>query len=115
MLLERLTRAGSLFIAYGTGPWTAMKKWIDMEGASTSDELAVVVDDTRSDGLSYRTTSEAKNGGLSELWPKFSEAALFGTVVSLAAEAWQSSAVTLGAQGGWWHSGSTLWGRLTRP
>jgi hypothetical protein len=83
-LLERLTKSSSLFIAYGTGPWTAMKKWVAL--GTQKPGLAIVVDDVPGDGLSYHSGSQEKIGKLAELWPNCADTALFGTILRLAAE-----------------------------
>lgn len=114
-LLERLTRARSLFLAFGTGPWTAMKKWVALGSRPMESETAVVLDDSPGDRLRYHSGSEEKVGTLTTLWPDCAQAALFGTILRLTAEAWQVSLEDLCGQDGWRHAGSVLWGRLTRP
>ncbi len=115
MLLEELSKAPSLFISYGTGPWTAMKHWGELNSQSLSGAPAVVLDDLRGDNLRYHGGSEEKVGTLSELWDDCVDTPLFGTVLRLAAEAWQVSLENLTGQEGWHHSGSVLWGQLLRP
>jgi hypothetical protein len=114
-LLDRLTRARSLFVAFGTGPWTAMKKWVALGSQPLESETAVVLDGSPGDRLGYHSGSEEKVGTLMTLWPDCAQAALFGTMLRLTAEAWQVSLEDLCGQDGWRHSGSVLWGRLARP
>lgn len=103
-----------MFVAYGTGPWTAMRKWVGFDSAPIGDEPAIVVDDSPQDRLGYQTGNEEKIGTLSDLWPSCLDASLFGTMLRLAAEAWQTNLEELIRQEGWHHSGSVLWGRLSR-
>jgi hypothetical protein len=114
-LLESLTKASSLFIAYGTGPWTAMKKWVNLKPHSIKSDPAVVLDDSPMDRLSYYSGNEEKVGQLIELWPACVDAPLFGTILRLAAEAWQVNVEELAKQEGWRHRGSEVWGCLARP
>lgn len=114
-LLESLTKASSLFIAYGTGPWTAMKKWVSHNPGPTKSDPALVLDDSPMDRLGYHSGGEEKVGRLIELWPASAHAPLFGTILRIAAEAWQVNLDDLTKQEGWRHSGSTLWGSLARP
>lgn len=114
-LLERLTKSASLFVAFGTGPWTAMKRWVALDSQPRKPEPAVVLDDSPGDRLGYHSGSDEKVGTLLDLWPGCADAPLFGTILQLAAEAWQVSVEDLSIQEGWRHSGSVLWGRLTRP
>jgi hypothetical protein len=115
VLLERLTRSASLFVAFGTGPWTAMKRWVALDSQPKKPEPAVVLDDSPGERLDYHSGSDEKVGTLLDLWPECADAPLFGTILRLAAEAWQVSLEDLSRQDGWRHSGSTLWGRLIRP
>ena len=114
-LRERLTKSASLFVAYGTGPWTAMKRWVAFDSEPVKAEPAIVLDDVQEDRLGYQSGSEEKVGRLSDVWPRCAEAPLFGTILRLAAEAWQVSLEEFNGQEGWRHSGSVLWGRLSRP
>ena len=114
-LLQLLTSSSSLFLCYGTGPWTAMKRWVASAATSVSRaETAIVMDDLRGDTLGYQSGDQEKVGTLLELWPRCASEPLFGTILQLVAEAWQMSLEQLGAQGGWHHSGSGVWGRLSR-
>lgn len=114
-LRAQLAKASSLFLAYGTGPWTAMRRWVGLESGPRLDELAVVLDDSPSGGLGYHSGDEDKVGKLSDLWTRCEATPLFGTLLGLAAEAWQVNLDELLSQDGWRHKGSILWGRLTRP
>lgn len=114
-LLRRLTESSSLFVAYGTGPWTAMRKWVGLDPTATRSEPAIVLDDSPYGSVGYVPGSEGKLGRLADLWPSCSNAPLFGCILALAAEAWQVSLDDLTYQEGWRHAGSVIWGRLTRP
>jgi hypothetical protein len=113
-LLERLTKAESLFVAYGTGPWTAMKKWVAYPHQPSGGEPAIVLDDTPRGRLHYHSGNEERIGKLCDLWSRCEDAPLFGTILRLAAEAWQVGLEELVDQDGWYHSGSVLWGRMSR-
>lgn len=113
-LLERLTKSKVFFVAYGTGPWNAMKRWVECISKPTKETLAIVIDDHPADHLSYNS-GETKVGKLSDLWPDCVETSLFGTVLRLAAEAWQVNIEELCSQEGWNHTGSSVWGLLSRP
>jgi hypothetical protein len=114
-MLARLTKSASLFVAFGTGPWTAMKRWVAIQSQPMKAEPAIVLDDSPLERLGYLGGSEERIGKLSDLWPRCSDTPLFGTILRLAAEAWQSSLEDLSGQEGWRHDGSSLWGRLSRP
>ena len=113
-LLERLTQTGSLFVAYGAGPWTAMKRWVAFPPQPIQNEPAIVLDDTPRSHLGYHSGTDERIGRLSDLWEQCADAPLFGTILRLAAEAWQVSLEELIDQEGWHHSGSVLWGRMSR-
>ncbi len=108
-LLRRLVNAKRTLIAFGTGPWTAMKRWSSMhDGLATDNDVAIVLDDTTMDRMSY--FSEARTGTLNELWPNCLTSALFGCVVGLLAEAWQTVPSDLIKQDEWQAKNSTLFG-----
>jgi hypothetical protein len=88
-LLERLAKSKSLFAAYGTGPWTAMRRWVGLSSQPSADELAVVLDDSHVSYLGYQSTDNEKIGSLVMLWPECDKDPLFGTILQLVAEAWQ--------------------------
>jgi len=115
-LLTRLTHSRSLFVAYDTGPWTAMKRWVSLDPPPDPQEPAIVLDGTSpSSGPHYVSSNEEKTGSLSELWPHHQRAWLFATILGLAAEAWQVNPEELTNQAGWRQTGSSVWGRLIRP
>jgi hypothetical protein len=113
-LRREISAATSLFVAHGTGPWTAMRKWVALEPCVQPAEVAIVLDDSPSERVDYYSGTEEKVGRLTELWPKCQDTALLGTVIRLTAEAWQMSPDDLVFQDGWRHKGSTVWGRLSR-
>jgi hypothetical protein len=92
-----------------------MKKWVSADRPSGREELAIVLDDVHGRGPGYHPGDEEKIGMLSDLWGACEDAPLFGTILRLAAEAWQGSVVDLITQDGWHHSGSFIWGRIRRP
>src|SRR6185437_11251940 len=112
--LELLTAAHSLFMAYGTGPWTAMRKWASTEAPDRDGQPAIVLDGLGSARISYHSGSEDRVGRLGDLWPEATSTPLFGTILRLAAEAWQTSLEDLTATDSWHHSGSSVWGWIRR-
>jgi len=114
-LRERLSKARSLFIAYGPGPWTAMKHWVAIRRPNPDFDLAVVVDDTSGTGPGYGKYDEEKLGDLSTLWAECKNSPLFGTILGIAAEAWQISMDDLTTQDGWHHKSNHIWGLFQRP
>ncbi|MGD0098486.1 MAG: ATP-binding protein [Terracidiphilus sp.] len=113
-LRDRLSKSRSLFIAFGTGPWTAMKRWISVRPTATDADLAIVVDDTPGDGPGYLSHGEEKVGRLAELWKGCSGSQLFGTTLGICSEAWQVNPEDLCAQDGWHHSSDEIWGVFAR-
>lgn len=113
-LREKLSKAKSLFIAYGTGPWTAMKRWVAIRQPTPDLDLAVVVDDTSGNGPTYGKYDEEKIGSLASLWSGGQNSPLFGTILDVAAEAWQMNLEDLTAQNGWHHKGDDVWGLFER-
>jgi hypothetical protein len=113
-LRERLSKSRSLFIAYGTGPWTAMKRWISTCPTATDADLAIVVDDTRGEGPRYLSHGEEKIGRLAELWEGCDNSQLFGTILRICSEAWQVSLEKLCSQDGWHQSSDQIWGVCAR-
>jgi Histidine kinase-, DNA gyrase B-, and HSP90-like ATPase len=109
-----LSTARSLFIAYGVGPWTAMKRWISAVPAASAEDIAIVVDNTTRDGPGYLTYGEEKVGPLAELWPGCSKSALFGTILRIAAEAWQENPERLAGEDGWRQKSNEAWGVFWR-
>ncbi|MBK8177640.1 MAG: hypothetical protein IPK67_01770 [Planctomycetes bacterium] len=113
--IARLSRSKALFVAFGMGPWTAMKKWGAADPPPQEDELAVVLNSTEYSRPPYVAGDKVVTGAFVELWPEFERAPLLGALMGFAAEGWQASSSVLGAQVGWQiHSGS-VWGRIARP
>lgn len=115
MLLAKLAQSRSLFVVFDTGPWTAMRRWVSSDPSPTADEPAVVLDGVGPLRPGYQSGSDERIGTLAQVWPDCGQAALFGTVLEIAAEAWQVNVGELLQQPGWRHGGSTVWGRLTKP
>ena len=113
-LRGRLSEAKSLFIAYGIGPWTAMKRWASIRQAAADVDLAIVVDSTSGSSPRYLKYDDEKIGSLAQLWPECSSSPLFGTILSVAAEAWQVNLEDLRAQDGWHHKNDEIWGLFLR-
>lgn len=113
--LERLAKASSLFIAFGTGPWTAMRKWATLERPPAGSELAVVLDDAGQPSPPYLTYNETRAGSIADLWPKYAGSILFTTLIRTASQAWQVSTACLDSQPLFEHSSNTIWGRMKRP
>ena len=113
--LKLLTKSDSVFLAYGIGPWTALKQWVKSEGAS-SNEIAILVDETRQPSPRYRGPSEGiATGSLIELWPQCRDAPLFEATIQIVAEAWQTNIEDLLKQDGWTHENNYIFGRIRRP
>jgi len=63
-LLKKATNAKSIFVAFNTGPWTAMKKWAKSD--PSAGELAVLIDSGEMHrGLEYRSSIEGEKIGKS--------------------------------------------------
>lgn len=114
MFLQEINKRESLFLAFDTGPWTAMRRWTAMEPPPFVKEMGVVLDGIGYPRPRYRSGDDEKIGNLSELWPECAISPLFGSILELIAEAWQGNVANLTNQAGWHHSGNSVWGRLTR-
>ena len=110
-LRESLTKSESLFVAFGTGPWTAMRRSGFADPPPMKAEPAVVIGDSPQERLGYHSGSEEKVGTLLDLWPRCADTPLIGTILRVAAEAWQVSLEDLSGQGGWRH----LWIDIVGP
>ena len=81
-LLADLASSGSVFVAYNSGPWTAMKRWARSEGSAGANELAVLIDGEGQSTPGYRPSSDREAvGAFGDLWPTGHETPLFGTLV----------------------------------
>jgi len=115
-LLSSLTDSNSVFVAYNTGPWTAMKRWARAEPSPGATEVAVLVDGKRQPGPGYRMSADGKKvGSLLNLWPKCTDSPLFGTLIRILAQAWQTSPDDLLRREGWTHETDEVYGRFYRP
>lgn len=110
-LISRLSQKKTIFVAYHSDPWDAMKKW-SKSGGIEKEELAVVLNNSDSMHLGYAT--ETKFGSLSELFPDATKTLLFGSMIMNIAEAWQVNASALIAQGDWRHDRQAVWGKFSR-
>lgn len=113
-LITSLASSNLVFVAFNTGPWTAMKRWVDAERPAAT-EIGVLVDGEGQQTPGYITADEKKVGSLDNLWPECVDGPLFGTLIGIIAEAWQMSPEELLKQEGWTHSGSAIYGRFRRP
>lgn len=113
-LHRRLIASRSVFIAYNAGPWTAMKRWVEGGRIAVKEEPAIAIEGTPTYGPGYLTSSEARVGRLSELWPQHPRSALFATLLQIVAEAWQRNPKELAEQDGWRHDGGIISGRFRR-
>lgn len=111
-LLKALTSSSLLFIAFNSGPWTAMKTWV-ASGNPASTELGVLIDGKGQPKPPYRGPEE-KVGALLELWPTCMEGPLFGSLIDIVAEAWQVSPEELIKQDTWTHVSDSIAGRFCR-
>lgn len=114
-LLSALRNASSLFIVYDSGPWTTLKRWSEVSELRPPQELAIVLDGGfDGDRLDYLSDHEAKTGKLGELWEKCETTYLFGTILEIAANAWETSIGELLKSDGWQHVKTNLVGTLSR-
>jgi len=114
-LRTRLSEAKSLFVAFGTGPWTAMRRWVALGGTKAKAELAIVLDDDQQERIPYHSGDEERLGTLQSIWSECAESALPGTLLRIVADAWQFSHEDLILQDGWHHHRDVIWGRFNRP
>jgi hypothetical protein len=116
-LLSRVRQSRSVFIAFNTGPWTAMRKWVGLELPYSGDrnkEPALVLDSAGQVAPRYYSGPGERGGSVSQLWPDCERAPLFGIALQIVAGAWQMGVETLLSQDGWRLEGATIWGRLFR-
>ena len=112
-LTTRVASSDSVFAAFNTGPWTAMKRWVDPDGPAAM-EIGVLVDGEGQHTPGYLSGDDKKVGSLDNVWPECVDVPLFGTLIGIIAEAWQMSPEELLKQEGWTHSGSAIYGRFRR-
>jgi len=110
--LARAAGAGRVRVAYGVGPWSAMKAWAKEKPGKEAAGLDIVIDECPGGGPSY--DSESKSGTLSEIWPRLRRASSFGLLMSLVAEAWQVDRKSLGQAPNWVAERGHAWGEFTR-
>jgi hypothetical protein len=111
-LLTRLAGTSSIFISYGTGPWTALKQWVASSPQADTDSIAIVMGTTRRNRLEY--VGEERSGTLIELWPDLEDDSLFGIVVQLVCEAWQIRMEDIVKQDSWRHNSNNVFGYMIR-
>jgi hypothetical protein len=111
-LVSAVAGAQCVFIAYNSGPWTALKKW--QAALPKADEVAILLDGVSGDGLDYVSSSEPRLGSISSLWDKWSEVSLFSLLIETIAETWQKSPTDLVNESGWVHESNHLHGRVSR-
>jgi hypothetical protein len=114
--LERVSRKRSVFVVFNSGPWTALKQWVESSnnGTPDADEMAIILDDAGTTGPGYMSNEETRIDSLEQLWRDIDQCGLFFTLIRLVAEGWQVSPSELIKQKGWSHKGSTLYGKFTR-
>jgi hypothetical protein len=112
-LLAILASAKRLPMAFGMGPWTAMKKWSSAASKLKDSDVAIVLDDTSMDRAGYIT--EEKDGTFLDLWPECEHSPLFGTLLGLVGEAWQVGPSELTKQERWHQTRPSLFGEFRRP
>jgi hypothetical protein len=102
----------SLFVTYGLGPWTAMRRWVSSDPEQKIKEPAIIIDDVSSDRVPY--ISGEQIGTLAQLKSDCQDGPLLGTILRLTAESWQVSLQELVQQDGWHATSNGLWGRISR-
>lgn len=112
--LKEVSSKSSIFLAFDTGPWTALRKWTETGNFPSTDEFAIVLDGVGYPRPGYSKGDDVIIGKLNTLWSECLESPLLGAVFRLIAEAWQSNVEFLVSQDGWHHKGSTIWGRVSR-
>ena len=112
-LVQRLSTSDSAYVAYNSGPWTAMKNWEEL--SPRPNEIGMLVDGEGQRTPSYLSSYEGpKNGSIGELWNDWSDATLFSNLISIIAEVWQTTPKELTKQSSWIHEGGAIRGRFIR-
>jgi hypothetical protein len=112
VFLAKVERGKSVFIAFNTGPWTAMKEWVKGTMFSGNTDVAILIDGKDQPTPGY--LSEA-TGSLIELWEKFPNSPLFAVLIRIVAQAWQTNLQELSAQQNWTQRRDTISGWCCRP
>jgi hypothetical protein len=113
-LLAKVESAKSVFIAFNTGPWTAMKRWVGGPMFSGDKEVAILIDGEGQSTPNYRSEGGA-TGSLIDLWKEFVHSLLFAVLIRIVAQAWQASPQELAAQQNWTQQQTWLSGWCSRP
>jgi hypothetical protein len=113
-LLAKVESAKLVFIAFNTGPWTAMKRWVGGPMFCGDREVAILIDSEGQSTPNYRSETGA-TGSLIDLWKEFANSPLFAVLIRMVAQAWQASPQELAAQQNWTHQQTSLFGWCSRP
>jgi hypothetical protein len=113
-LLAKVEGAKSVFVAFNTGPWTAMKRWVGGPMFSADREIAILIDGEGQSTPGYRSERTA-TGGLADLWKEFTNSPLFAVLIRIVAQAWQASPQELAAQENWTQQDDSIFGWCSRP
>ena len=113
--LTRTTQSTSVYIAYNSGPWTAIRHWDVSDPPKDGSETAVVLDSGHDATPHYYTSpQEEKAGSLKELWPEYERSALLGVILGIVSEAWQVSVESMTELDTWTLHQSSIYGRVRR-
>ncbi len=113
--LTHITQHTSVYIAYNSGPWTAIRHWDNSDPPKDGVETAVVLDSGHDVTPHYYTSAqEEKAGNLKELWPEYERSALLGVILGIVSEAWQVSVESMTEIDTWTVHQSSIYGRVRR-
>jgi hypothetical protein len=112
-LLSKVENVKAIFIAYNTGPWTAMKLWVGGPMFAGDKEMAILIDGEGQPTPPYRSGGTA-TGSLIDLWKEFSNSGLFAILIRIVAQAWQASPEQLAQQQNWTGESDRISGWCTR-
>lgn len=112
--LDKCSSCDSIFLAYDTGPWGAMKLWSRQSPERRPNEIVIVQDDIGYPSPGYARGDETIIGTLSSLWDTCVSNIMFRMILNIISAGWQMSIENLTAQEGWQHKGSVLWGRFLK-
>lgn len=115
-LLAKLAAARTVFVGYNTGGAGATRKWMEASSVLDSQEIGLSIGSGGQAGPGYRSGSERKIvGSLRTVWQSSPESPLFGTLLTLLAQAWQVNVEILLDQADWTHETDEVYGKFHRP
>jgi hypothetical protein len=112
-VIARLTGARTAFVAFNTGPWTAMNDWAAAIPLQT--EIALLLHGDGQLTPDYLTSDMSpKIGSIADLWRDWAKSPLFRTFVEVLGQVWQIAPTNLVQQANWVHTGQRIHGRFSR-